>query len=85
MEDCGSEQNEILAADYTRTGRGPTCQENKRARIVKIIPLDHGYMVDVGCQSFAIETTSKLMTTLHEYLNDPRVVEKFWLEGKFNL
>ncbi len=52
-------------------------------RDVKIKQLNFGYTVQVGCNSFAIETKEKLLTALGDYLNDPQGVEKKWFEGSF--
>ena len=53
-----------------------------RPNEIKITALDYGYMVKVGCQSFAIESTEKMIKNLEAYLNDPRGVEKKWNEKK---
>lgn len=45
---------------------------------INIEPLSSGYMVRVGCQTVAIETTEKLIEVLTKYLNDPKTVEKAW-------
>ncbi len=47
-------------------------------RNINIEPLSSGYMVRVGCQTVAIETTDKLVEALTRYLNDPQGVEKAW-------
>ena len=87
-DNCMSSETEVVnsAREPRRSPiiQQPTVADN-RARIVRIIPLNHGYMVEIGCQSFAIETSSKLLANLHEYLNSPQEVEKLWMEGKFEL
>lgn len=50
---------------------------------IHIEPLNFGYMVRVGCQSFAIETADKLVTAMAAYLADPAKVQKQWFAGKF--
>lgn len=52
-------------------------------RDVKIKQLNFGYMVQVGCHSFAIETREKLLTALGDYMKDPQKTEKEWFDGKF--
>mgnify|MGYP005608220895 CR=1 FL=1 len=47
-------------------------------RNINIEPLSSGYMVRVGCQTVAIETTDKLVEVLTRYLNDPQGVERAW-------
>lgn len=45
-------------------------------REINIRPLNSGYLVNVGCQSVAVETTETLLKALGEYLNNPRDFEK---------
>jgi hypothetical protein len=47
-------------------------------REVNIRPLSSGYLVNVGCQSVAVETTETLLKTLGEYLNNPTGFERDW-------
>lgn len=51
-------------------------------RIITITQLNHGYIVGVGCQSFAVESSSTLIAKLAEYLNNPNATEQKWNEGK---
>lgn len=53
-----------------------------KARGISIQETDHGYMVHVGCQSFAIESRHRLMALLSEYLESPEATEKKHREGK---
>lgn len=66
-----------LAEAPTPTGNNP------KIRSINIEQLDLGYVVRVGCQSFAIETADKLLLAMAEYLKSPAEVEKKWFEGKF--
>lgn len=52
-----------------------------RARTLSIQQLDHGYLVNVGCQSIAIES-KKLVANLAAYLNDPGAIEKKFMAGE---
>jgi len=47
-------------------------------RGISINPLSSGYMVKVGCQSVAVETTEKLIDMLNKYLTDPVDFERKW-------
>lgn len=47
-------------------------------REVIIRPLNSGYLVNVGCQSVAVETTETLLKALDEYLNNPLQFERNW-------
>jgi hypothetical protein len=51
-------------------------------RRITIQPLHHGYHVEVGCQSFAIEDARRLTYLIGEYLKDPNGLEKIWFENK---
>lgn len=53
-----------------------------KARIVTIQEADHGYIVTVGCQSFALESRHRLLSILSEYLAYPDATEKKYREGK---
>ncbi len=58
---------------------------NQKPKIREMIikQLDLGYVVRVGCQEFAIETSEKLLVGLGAYLKDPQGTEKAWFDGKF--
>jgi hypothetical protein len=43
---------------------------------VQIQELDHGYMVRVGCKSFAIENKETLLNMITKYINNPAEVQK---------
>lgn len=47
-------------------------------RQINIEPLNYGFIVRVGCQTFAIETPDKLIEKLTGYLKDPSTVERKW-------
>jgi hypothetical protein len=47
-------------------------------REVRISPLSSGFMVTVGCQSIAVETSEKLIAALASYLDNPAKFEKKW-------
>lgn len=53
-----------------------------RMRSIQIDALDHGYVVQVGCQRFAIEDKSTLIGKLSEYINNPVETETKYNEGK---
>jgi hypothetical protein len=57
----------------------------QQPREILIQPKSHGYVVTVGCQSFAIEKTSTLIRNLEKYLEHPAVTEKKWMAGKLDL
>jgi hypothetical protein len=49
---------------------------------VNIRPLDEGYIVEVGCKSFALSSTKKMLKYLTMYYNDPAGTEKLYGKGK---
>ena len=52
-----------------------------KAREINIQPMNYGFVVRVGCQTFVFETTEKMIRNLDAYLADPENVEKAWLSG----
>ena len=55
---------------------------SNHVREVNIKPLDSGYLVKVGCQSVAVETTETLLKALGDYLNNPDSFERAWYKNK---
>lgn len=49
---------------------------------VEIIPQSIGYLVRVGCQTFAIETKERLIEKLTAYLIDPKGTIEKYNQGK---
>ncbi len=49
-----------------------------KMRSFTVQPLDHGYVVQVGCTSFAIESEAKLIEKLSAYIIDPADTEAKW-------
>lgn len=55
-------ENQVLNEKYTIT----------------IEPLDYGYKVRVGCQTFAIESTETLVSKLNKYFENPQKMVQEW-------
>lgn len=55
--------------------------ENKIREIV-INELNRGFIVRVGCHTFAISTKAELTGKLIEYINEPLKTEQKWFGGK---
>ena len=53
-----------------------------KARQITIEQMDFGYIVRVGCQTYAIETIEKIMINLGDYLKDPGKVEGEWYKTR---
>lgn len=49
---------------------------------ITINKLDYGYVVKIGCQSFAIESEKKVISGLTKYLDNPSEEEKRWFKEK---
>lgn len=56
--------------------------EANKAKRIEITPLDRGYHVTVGCQTFAIESTDMLIAKLSSYLRSPLSIEAKWMKEK---
>lgn len=55
--------------------------ENK-IRQINIEEVSRGYIVRVGCQTYAIETAEQLVSKLSAYIKEPKRVEKLWFDGQ---
>lgn len=60
----------------------PPMPPPNKAKRITIEPLDRGFAVQVGCQTFAFTDTAELMKNLHKYLEDPNKVELDWFNGE---
>jgi hypothetical protein len=69
------ETNPIPAPRTTTNGK-------RKVRDINIRQLDHGYVVEIGCQVFAVESESTLIAKLSEYILSPGATEEKWAEGK---
>jgi hypothetical protein len=71
----GEEVMDETVADMDM-GLGTISNDNVRG--ISINPLSSGYMVKVGCQSVAVESTERLIDMLNKYLTDPADFERKW-------
>ncbi len=58
----------------------PTCEtaatnELQTMRDIRIRQVTYGYIVDIGCACFAIETQEKMIEKVAEYIKNPRETE----------
>jgi hypothetical protein len=78
--------NEHANQDCCEAGRPMVAteppRETNKAREIKILQQDLGFIVAVGCQTFAIETKEKLIRNLTAYLENPNEVERKWMRNK---
>ncbi len=54
-------------------------QENK-IRQINIEEVNRGYIVRVGCHTFAISTKEEMIGKLVEYINEPSKTEEKWFK-----
>jgi hypothetical protein len=59
----------------------PTPMVENKIKQINIEELNRGYIVRVGCHTFAISTKAELTTKLTEYINEPAKTEKKWYSG----
>lgn len=56
-------------------------QESFIVKQIKIQSLNHGFIVTVGCQQFAIEDRLKLINLLSMYLANPKETERQYFQN----
>jgi hypothetical protein len=90
MNESNGGQLQQIAAENRNTqdsrvvypdGRLPI-PERPLGKMVTIEPVNHGYVVTVGRQRFAVEHLESLLHRLGDYLRDPMTVEGKWLSGE---
>lgn len=61
----------------------PTAAINQPNKIRNILikEVNRGFIVEVGCHTFAISTRAELTTKLTEYINEPDKTEKKWYDN----
>lgn len=59
----------------------PTPIGENKIRQINIEEVNRGFIVRVGCHTFAISTKAELTTKLTEYINEPAKTEKKWYAG----
>ena len=80
--------NGLLAApDYARGTVASECDcaaepASSNTHKIFIESVDYGYIVKVGCQRFAVETSEKLIKNLEAYLKNPTATERQWFKEK---
>lgn len=56
-----------------------------RIKEIRITQVDHGYIVNIGCQTFAIESSKRLVKNIEKYLESPQEIEKAWMNKSLEL
>ncbi len=75
LSDCGPGQP-------IYEGAVPTPIVENKIRQINIEEVNRGYIVRVGCHTFAIGTKAELISNLTEYINEPTKTEKKWFSGE---
>lgn len=73
---------ESINERYSGEVMAPRPIEENHIRSISIRQLNHGYVVEVGCQTLAIESSSKLIALFAEYVADPFATEQKYRDGK---
>lgn len=60
----------------------PTPIQANKIRQINIEEVNRGFIVRVGCHTFAISTRAELTTKLTEYISEPDATEKKWYANK---
>ena len=78
LSDC---RLELLMDRCVNEAAIPTPQGENKIRQINIEEVNSGFIVRVGCHTFAISTKAELTTKLIEYINEPVKTEKKWYAG----
>lgn len=81
-ESCEEDCREEVCEDRGDRCEAEAAPNTGKAKEIVIQSLDYGYIVKVGCQTFAVETVDKLTVNLGEYLNNPSGTERKWFKEK---
>jgi hypothetical protein len=73
---------EVKCLQESVRGTVEEAQAPNTVRQIRISELNNGFVVEVGCQSFAIETKARLITLLANYIQEPRATEEKYRAGK---
>lgn len=67
---------EIPREDTTSLYKLDDIRNSKISKEINIRPLDYGFIINVGCQTVAIESKQDLIKYLTEYIQNPLELEK---------
>ena len=81
-----NENNEAKACCEERTNTTVCDRPFERIptplREIRITPLNYGFVVNIGCQSFAMEDRLMMIEKLNAYLENPAIAQENWLQRK---
>lgn len=81
MQESKRYENDCVKSERSMPMPPPGDRTN-RLRQIMIEELTRGYMVRVGCATFAISTKAEMLEKLTEYINDPELTEQKWYTGE---
>lgn len=58
-----------------------TEKRQNKIREINITQLDYGYIVKVGCKTFALDTPDKILFALKQYFRNPENTEHQFTKG----
>lgn len=56
-------------------------KDNSKIREINVKEVDRGFMVNVGCHTFAISKAEELIELVSEYIRTPHETERKWFNG----
>ena len=76
-------QQNVKAGDCIRSApETPIGVSSNKIREIRIVELNYGYVVNVGCHAFAVETKERLCRALNDYIMNPAETEANWFKTK---
>lgn len=63
---------------YLENSEPPQSNGENKIRQITINEVNRGFIVNVGCHTFAISTKTELLNKLLEYIENPAETEKKW-------
>lgn len=88
MSDCTLQEcvDDYLRVKPEEPKVEPVCSPKyNKIREINIQEVNRGYIVRVGCHTFAISTKEELMPKLEQYINSPEDTERKWNDGSLFL
>lgn len=74
--------DELLNESYDGEEETPTSDDSERIREISIRELNRGFIVKVGCHSFALSTSDELIRLISDYIKSPSETEHKWFNGE---
>ena len=82
MENCQVGIAQAEPASMPATNNNAPEFKNGRPEEVIIRPLNHGFVVSVGCKQFALEDRKTVLSLISDYLENPKAMEERYSRGE---